>query len=455
VKALYGVRRAALVASVVVSAHCGSAPARTQWLVFVGTDAPVPQLGQQLLIEIIDSDGSVISPDDRRFIDASRTSAWPVSFGIVPDRLPSNPRLHVRLYRLDQAGSDGLPVGTALLDATATLPTPNGITRVAVPLSMTCFGVAPALASAQTCNPATGQLAPEPTLVAGVPGADALPSPGSWPPGVSVPCTGARTGMTCLAGGAFLLGSEQFLPNSSLSDPVPQHLVVVAPFALDTDEVTVGALRPLVVSGAISPPLVNNAATVPGDGTEFCTYLGAANASNDGAPANCLAWAEADQACRAMGKRLPTEAEWEYAARNLSEGSPYPWGNDSNVCADAIVARGVSPLGEPAECEPPGGTVPAGPLAGGAAIDATSLGIRNLGGNVAEWTADFFAPYASPCWSGDAPLTNPSCQSPSASHTVRGGSWQSAVFDAAGFERTVPSSDDASEAIGFRCAMSL
>jgi formylglycine-generating enzyme required for sulfatase activity len=353
---------------------------------------------------------------------------------------------------LDATGSDGLPSGTSLLDATATLPAANGVTRVGLALAMACFGVASDPAAKRTCDPGTKALAPEPVLEPGA-APEGLPSPGTWPGGVSVPCSGAPPpGMACLSGGAFLLGSQQSFPDTPATDPQPRHLVVLSPFAIDLAEVTVGQVRSLVEAGGVPAP------AAPGDTasllrSEECTYRG--DASNDDAPANCLPWSTADAACRSMGKRLPTEAEWEYAARNLGDETPYPWGSDAAVCTYAVVARGVGPLADPTECELfESATVP-GPVAGGSPLDQTSMGVSNMAGNVSEWTADFFAPYSSACWTGGDPLGDPSCQTPSASHSVRGGSWQSAVRQALGAARYAPDSDGPSEAIGFRCAVSM
>jgi formylglycine-generating enzyme required for sulfatase activity len=437
-----------------MGAGCGGAPARAQWLVFVGTDAPIPQFGQQLLVEVLDANGQLQSPSERRFIDGSHPSAWPISFGVVPDDVGAPPRIRVRLYRLDETGSDGLPASTSLIDATATFPTASGVTRVGIVLAMACFGMGADPATAQTCVAGSRALVPEPILAPDFE-PSTLPAPGSWSQGATVPCSGAAPpGMSCLPGGALLLGSPQFFPQGADTDPVPQHLVVLSPFAIDDAEVTVGQVRSLVQASSLPAPIALGGTTDSGR-SEECTYLGVDVSSNDAAPANCLPWSSADLACRLLGKRLPTEAEWEYAARNQTEESAYPWGSDPAACDYAVVARGVGVFADATECEPLDGAVSPGPVAGGSPLDLTGLGVLNLGGNLAEWTADYFAPYSGGCWSGGDPLVNPSCQTPALEHSVRGGSWQSPVEQAASVARSAPSSDDASEAIGFRCAMSM
>lgn len=432
----------------------GQGTARDQWEVFVGTDAPIPQLGQELLVEMLDESGQPELPASVRFIDATH-AAWPVSFGVVPDGEHARPRVRVRLYRLDETGSDGLPTGAALLDATASLPPPSGVTRVGLALAMACFGVAADPGGRRTCDPTTKQLVAEPTLHRAV-DPTTLPRPGSWPDAARVPCLPhVAPGMTCAPGGAFLLGTQHFFRDTTDTDPLPQRLVVLHPFAIDTAEVTVGQVRSLVRAEGLQPPIEQGATASAGVRTEACTYRGVNDASNDDAPANCLPWVTADRACRAMGKRLPTEAEWEYVARNLDEETTYPWGSDPAVCDYAVVARGYSVYVDATECEPSGSTTPPGPVAGGSALDKTALGVLNLGGNVSEWVADFFAPYSGACWSVGVPLIDPSCESSSMGHSIRGGSWQDAVTKASSTSRSVSDADGASEAVGFRCAMSM
>ena len=229
------------------------APPRAQWKVYLATDAPVPQLGQQVLVELIDDTGNPVSSSLRRLLDGSSDALWPISFGIVPADGAAPPRIHAQLYRLDDTGADGLPTGTMRIDATAVLPASQGeIIETALVLAMSCFGVEADAAGHRTCNPSTGQLDVEPTLAARVdPGT--LPQVGSWPPASPVPCSGdPPSGMVCAPGGVFILGSTHFFPVSD--DPVPEHLVQLSPFAIDADEVSVGDLRPLVKAGKLAAP---------------------------------------------------------------------------------------------------------------------------------------------------------------------------------------------------------
>jgi sulfatase modifying factor 1 len=464
-------RTLAFLFAVLCAVSCSNgAPVRAQWVVYLTTDAPVPQFGQQVAVEVLDGSGTSAA----EFLDASNPSEWPISFGLVPSDPTSSVRLHIRFYRLSTTatGMGGLPGSTSYIDATATLPPADGLSRVALPLTMSCFGVMAQVSSAMTCNPATGSLGPEPVLVPGQGISDA-PTPGSWPPAAEVACSGTPpAGMVCVPGGAFIMGSSVFPPRvttfaislpDALFDPTPERLVQVAPFALDTDEVTVGSIRTLVAQKGLSPPVV--AAANPDDLVAgLCTYLGANVASNDALPANCVTWTQANEACSLMGKRLPTEAEWESVARNLTAETPYPWGTDPNACSYAIVAHGLYFEPQPVNCELKSNGFSIGPQPGGDANDKTQLGVLNLGGNVSEWLEDYFGPYGASitdggaiCWGGGL-LVDPLCSidtSGQGFRSFRGGNYASLPNGALSYIRNALTEPSYDATLGFRCAVSM
>jgi len=447
--------RSGLVALLVASACSDSAPARSQWEVYVGTDAPVPAFGQVLAIELVDSRGNLASQGDVRLLDVSRPSAWPASFGIVPSSA-APPRIRARLYRLDQVGSGVFPSNDALIDATATLPVAVGITVVALPLIMRCFGVAPDLEGHKSCDPQTGVLADEPTL-APTANPATLPIVGSWPPAKIVPCTDAPAGMVCIPGGAFLMGSPRYAAGIGPPRPVPEHLIELSPFAIDADEVTVGQVRQLVASKGLPAPQKGDFQTFNTTAYGPCTYAGEDDPSHDSYPVNCVTWDIADQACRLLGKRLPTEAEWEYVAGNLDEKSLFPWGSDPDVCAHAIVAFGRSLVTyESTECRvlTDGTVLPSGLVPGGSDKDRTLLGVKNLGGSVNEWVAGYFDPYVGSCWNTGALLKDPDCRSaPGMERPLRGGAWTEFPDSASTYFRNYSVSEGTPDPpTGFRCA---
>lgn len=417
---------------------CSEAP-RSQWKVYLATNAPVPQLGDQLLVEVLAGTTTV----DRRVLDASRAELWPVSFGVVPSGASTSVR--IRFYRAAITGDDGLPATAALIDSLAELPPPgDGILSVGLVLDAACFGVPADLMNGRTCDPSTRALVATPTLPPTDP--SQLPPPGSWSGAAMVDCAGpAPSGMICIPGGAFILGAPTFPHISSDIDPVPERLVVVGAYAIDADEMSVGTYRALIGRTGVSQPVLQNSSAE----AEFCTFLGPGVSSADPMPVNCVPWLAASAACASLGKRLPTEAEWQFAAGNRTTQSTYPWGSDTNVCGHAVIARDDSSAGFP-DCLFSGTiTLPAGPAASGSSADVTNLGVLNMAGNMAEYVADWFAPYTSACWTS----INPECNV-GILHSVRGGSWATppALADVA--LRAMPGDGGGSE-LGFRCALSM
>lgn len=446
-----------------VDLGCGVGEQRPQWVVVVATDAPVPQFGDLLAIEVIDGEGRACE-GCRRIFDATAPSAWPISFGVVPSATGNGTRVRARLYRSIVTGHDGLPARDKIIDATGRLPAaPSGVARVALNLRMDCFGVAPGVLGHQTCDPGAGQLADEPTLSAA--GVDSPPAVGSWPQAQRVACSdSAPDGMVCVPGGVFLLGDPRPNPGGGETSSAPEHLVKLSPYFIDIDEVTVGQVRPLVASGAVKAPVAR--ASDPTKPASFCTYQGTGDTSDDALPVNCVSHDLAISICKALGKRLPTEAEWEYAAGNLGRESSFPWGNDDDVCAHAIAARGNGapddPFAFPSNCTGfAGARALFGPVAGGADTDVTDLGIRNLAGNLDEWAADVFSPYSTDCWAENTQmLVDPVCtagpKSNGGTHAVRGSSWGLLPVFAAAYRRDAMYADSPGDPqTGLRCARSM
>jgi formylglycine-generating enzyme required for sulfatase activity len=453
------VKRIALVA--LALAGCN---ARPQWTVSIATDAPVPQLGDRLLVEILDDTGAPACTGCRRQLGAADPASWPVSFGVVAPEPAARLRVRARLYRPDQTGPDGLPATTTLLDALGVLPSPSGDTHVALTLMTSCFGVPSDPAGDTTCDPSTGAIAPITTM----PAADAqpLPSPGDWAPGRSVPCPAAPpAGMVCIPGGAFLLGGSRSFPFDDFLRSLPEHLVQLSPFALDADELTVGQLRAIAGQLPSEPDLrLPDLRAYHGE----CTWLGAGDPTDDALPVNCIPLDLAAVACAALGKRLPTEAEWEYAAGNLSTESEYPWGGDADVCGHAVIGLGRAPaeVDSPTDVEfsdcraaGTGQPKPFGPVAGGSPADVTALGVRNLGGNMSEWVDGALASYSDACWNRGTLLVDPVCNEAAPGHTgqhpIRGGSWAGLTIQAQVVNRNNTLNDGGDPFTGVRCAKSF
>lgn len=448
-------RHLALGAALVTSAGCsGDGPGpRDQWEVVITTNASTPQFGDRVLVEVLDDRGEIACEACRRQLGVPEI--WPLSFGVVPPAPASAVRLRVRLYRATYAGADGGPRGESVIDLLSTLPEAHGVTKVHAFLSMDCFGVPSDVARAETCDPRTSRLGPEPVLES--PPED-LPEPGTWQPGLQVPCGGPTPpGAACIAGGAFLMGAPAAFIAGDESAPWPERLVRLSPYALDVDEVTVGQVRALVLAGLGREPVWRD---VSGKAA-LCTYLGPSDATNDALPVNCVDQFDAEAVCAALGKRLPTEAEWEFAAGNRARETRFPWGDSQDYCTVSVLGRGRGPLLEEEDyCIGRGADV-VGPVAGGLDADVTDQGIRNLGGNLSEWVADRFAPYATACWQGLL-LEDPRCDVavpppdiPTLDQAFRGGSYASLALAAHAYQRNGGSRTGSAPNVGFRCARSM
>lgn len=179
--------------------------------------------------------------------------------------------------------------------------------------------------------------------------------------------------------------------------------VSVSTFLMDSQEVTVAEYRACVTDGKCTEPLTNAR-------NQYCNFD---HPERDRHPVNCLDWAQAVAYCSASGGRLPTEPEWERAARAGSI-SRYPWGQEIS-CAEAVLDE-VSPAA--ASREPDGcytdATWPVG------SRPANALGLYDMHGNVGEWTASWYAPDAISALYAKGNLDGPA---EGRQRVVRGGSW--------------------------------
>jgi formylglycine-generating enzyme required for sulfatase activity len=222
---------------------------------------------------------------------------------------------------------------------------------------------------------------------------------------------------------------------SNFTSEEPAHTVTLDAFYLDMFEVTHAQYRPCVEDGNCPEP-VN-----PETGAVSSQFL---DPAYDQHPVIYVTWAMADVFCRWRAARLPTEAEWEKAARG-PEGRIFPWGNEfngrlANYC-DRNCSFGWADAGYNDGYV---GTSPVGTYPGG----VSPYGIYDLAGNVWEWVADWF----SETYYANSPLVNPTGPFSGSQRVTRGGAWYNGGALLRGANRGAQDPTIANSYTGFRCA---
>ena len=268
-------------------------------------------------------------------------------------------------------------------------------------------------------------------------------------------------GMVLVPGGRFFMGSDD--PAFKLWQPA--HKVTLDTFCININEVTTAEYKACSEIGECKrPPTVPDYPKSPGQTDaehqkETDVYAELCNFGKEGRenhPINCVPWGLADAYCKVKAKRLPTEAEWEFAARG-SDGRAYPWGDEPgdatrmNACGTECtrweLAHGLKPTlrmymgddGFP-------GTAPVGSFPKG----KTKYGANDFVGNVWEWTADLFETYKAD------EVVNPRGAPAGERRAMRGGGFNGGVAlwlnPAFRYHQLETAS---SPALGFRCAATL
>jgi formylglycine-generating enzyme len=247
------------------------------------------------------------------------------------------------------------------------------------------------------------------------------------------------TGMTRVDGGTFLMGTDEGFPHEG-----PERRTLVHPFWIDTYEVTVADFARFVEATGYKTEAETLSASAVFDavssgwklveGADWRHPDGPSSEAFGHEPVTQVSWNDAVAYARWAGKRLPSEAQWEYGARGGLEAARYAWGDElrpNGGCA-ANFWQGSFPDRDTGE-DGFRGRAPVG------SFPPNRYGLHDMTGNVWEWCADSF---------------------PSASdeeddqHSIRGGSWLCAENGCRGYRVAARSHAPASSAInnlGFRC----
>ena len=227
--------------------------------------------------------------------------------------------------------------------------------------------------------------------------------------------------MMFVPAGEFLMGSND-ADRQATGDEKPQHTIYLDAFWIDKYEVTNALYKKCADTGKCSRPSETTSST-------RSSYYG--NSQFVNYPVIHVSWNDANTYCQWAGKRLPTEAEWEIAARGI-DGRIYPWGNgfDRNRLNSSESGRG-----DTAEV----GSFPSG---------ASPYGTLDIAGNVREWVTDWYDGN----YYMNSPNRNPQGPSSGQHMALRGGSWNVNQYSVRAADRDYYMPTYSLNYVGFRCA---
>ncbi len=410
--------------------------ARAQLLLVVATDAPIPRAGltaddvvlfDRLRIAVYrNGEDAPCAGCVRDFVLATDRADRAISAGIA--RESDEAVAFVALYAERNRDRFGAPDAGSALSAWIHLPVPSEheVRPLQVTLTMNDLG-----------RPLGSRDAPIETNAA-------PPMPlARWAGARRAPCAASpRADEACVPGGVVWMGSALRSPGASAG--LPPRLVSLSPFLVDVHEVTVADFRASALAEDHGPGTDSDPAH--DTGSAVCTYSPLPG-PDEGLPVTCITHYLARTYCRARGKDLPTEAQYEYLQGGL-RGARYPWGDDDPSCTDAVFGRDRERLG-------PCGLSGFGPrLPGSGARDVLVLGgigVTDLAGNVSEWARERHADEDAPCHAPGHHL-DPVCEG-SGMFVARGGAF---VDPPLGLRSEVRfPSPSHNEVIGFRCVRAI
>ncbi len=237
----------------------------------------------------------------------------------------------------------------------------------------------------------------------------------------TVSCSGGE----CLVpAGSFWMGCNSAVDSNCYSDESPYHEVTLSGYYMDKTEVTVDAYGECVTAGSCTAPSTGGS----------CNW---GVSGRGGHPVNCVNWTQAREYCAWVGKRLPTEAEWEKAARG-TDGRKYPWGNETATCEYAVMYEGGNGCGTGSTWD----------VCGKSPSGDSPYGLCDMSGNVWEWVSDW---YDSDYYT-NSPSSNPTNTVSGSYRVIRGGSFAYTAHNLRASGRSGDYPSDYYVNLGFRCA---
>jgi formylglycine-generating enzyme required for sulfatase activity len=250
--------------------------------------------------------------------------------------------------------------------------------------------------------------------------------------------------------GEFTMGS-----NDGRDNEKPVHTVYVDAFLIDKTEVTNAMFRRFVEAtgyetlaekvGESSVYFLDNRDRLEDADWQHLLGPDIDMENMDDYPVVHVSWDDAVAYCEWAGGRLPTEAEWEKAARGTDARS-YPWGNESPTAKlgnfsdiNLKEAWAIADINDGYLYSAPVGSYPAG---------ASPYGVLDMAGNVLEWVQD----WKIDTYYQESPANNPLATNSGNWHVLRGGSWYSKIEDIKSAARGAGNLDLTIDYVGFRCA---